>query len=306
MPQSATDQTSALPRLGAHQSIAGGISKALTRCEAVGGTALQVFVKNNTRWQNRALDEEEVERFREHAHHFGKQAILAHASYLINPASPDEQVWTRSIEGLADDFRRCAILGIPTLVLHPGSHKGEGVENGLRRASEAIRRAFEKVGDDSPRLLLESTAGQGHCLGARAEELGDLLDLLAMPKRLGICLDTCHLFAAGYDLRTERTYRASMQQMDAGFGLEQVQAVHLNDSHGKLDSHRDRHAHIGEGHLGLEAFRLLLNDPSFRHCPMIIETPKKRDLEDDRRNLNLLRSLVQTQATPETSAMPQT
>jgi deoxyribonuclease-4 len=201
-------------------------------------------------------------------------------------------LWARSVAALAEEMDRCAALGIGDLVVHPGAHMGAGEAAGLRRVLRALDRLTARRGPT--RVLLEITAGQGTVLGARFEHLGGLLRAAARPARLGVCFDTCHALAAGYEFRDRAAYRRTMALLDRHVGLERVRAFHLNDSQAGLGSRRDRHAHIGSGEIGLEAFRCIVNDPRFRDVPKILETPKGDDLAEDRRNLSVLRDLLKT------------
>jgi deoxyribonuclease-4 len=281
------------PRLGAHMSIAGGLPSAVERARRVEATALQVFVKSANQWRARDLAEGEVEAFRGAAGEAGLSGHLtAHSTYLINLASPDEALWEKSIAAFVEELRRCAALAIPHLVVHPGSHMGAGEAAGIARVAGALDRALRAEPSGAVSVLLEITAGQGRCLGGTFEEVARILDAVRERDRVGACFDTCHALAAGYEFRDAPSYRETFARWDATIGLERLRAFHLNDSKGALGSRTDRHAHIGRGEVGLEAFRLLLNDPRFAALPMVIETEKQDDLEDDRRNLAVLRSLV--------------
>lgn len=282
-------------RLGAHMSIAGGIACSVERALEVDATALQVFVKSARQWEAPPLDPGDADRFRAAAAAAGLGAVtVAHASYLLNPASPDRALRERSIRALGDELDRCARLGIPYLVMHPGSHVGEGEARGLDRIARALDRvlAGRRARGGDVTLLLENTAGQGSNLGHRFEHLARILDASQAPERLGVCIDTCHLLAAGYEFRDRPSYLATMRELDAAVGLARVRAFHLNDSRHPLGSRRDRHEHIGRGEVGLEAFRLLLNDRRFRDRPMLLETPKGEDGAEDRVNLAVLRAML--------------
>mgnify|MGYP001765322185 CR=1 FL=1 len=285
------------PRLGAHMSIAGGMERAVERAVAVGARALQVFVKSSNRWAARPFAEGEVSRFREAALAARISAhTLAHASYLVNLASPDDDLWRRSIASLAEEIGRCAELRIPYLVVHPGSHVGSGEREGLERVGRALDLLLGPRGGATTargfRLLLETTAGQGSSLGCSFEHLAWILARARSTGRLGVCFDTCHVFAAGYEIRDARSYAETMRVLDRTVGLDRVLAFHLNDSKGDLGSRLDRHEHIGKGRLGPEPFRRILNDRRFRGRPMVLETPKGEDLEEDRENLARLRAMV--------------
>ena len=278
---------------GAHMSIAGGIAKAFARGQQVGCEAIQIFTKSERQWAAKPLQPEDVAAFRAEQTRTGIGPVVAHASYLLNLAAPADELWQKSSAAFAHELERCAILGIPFLVMHPGAHTGSGEAAGLTREATALNQLFaEGVGGDTV-VLLETTAGQGTCLGHRFEHLARLFELVPYPQRLGVCVDTCHLFAAGYDIRTAATYTATFAEFDRLIGLAQVRCFHLNDSQKELGSRVDRHSHIGQGCIGVEAFRLLVNDPRFAAIPMLIETPKGEAMVEDLANLTLLRSLVQ-------------
>ncbi|HUV36627.1 MAG TPA: deoxyribonuclease IV [Patescibacteria group bacterium] len=277
--------------LGAHMSIAGGVHLALERGLSIGCNAVQLFVKSSNQWRARPLAGEETGVFRELRLRFDPRFILAHGSYLINLASPDPVLLAKSRRSFIEEMRHCDILGIPYLVLHPGSHRGSGEETGIRTIAESLNLAlYQREGSDLT-ILLETTAGQGNSVGSTFEQLAAIIELVDLDDRVGICFDTCHAFAAGYDLRTKRAYTGTFHDFDRIIGLERLRAFHLNDSLKGLGSHLDRHTHIGAGRLGRTAFSLLVNDPAFRDRPMVLETPKGPDLEEDIENLKLLRRL---------------
>ena len=276
---------------GAHMSISGGLHRAFARGEAVGCRTLQIFSKNERQWNAKPLTEDAIASFRAEQARTGIGPVIVHDSYLINLASPKDDLWEKSVAAFAQELQRCDQLGIPYLVSHPGAHTGAGIDAGIQRVTEALDRLFaEGVGGDT-QVLIETTAGQGTCLGGSFEELARLLDRIKHPERVGICVDTCHIFAAGYDFRTPEAYTAVFARLDDLVGLERIKVFHLNDSKGALGSHTDRHAAIGDGQIGLEGFRLLVNDPRFAALPMVLETPKGEDDSEDRRNLATLRSL---------------
>lgn len=279
-------------KLGAHESIAGGLHQAFVRAQEVGCDAVQLFVKSNRQWKARPLTDEDVQRFRECQADTDIEPAVAHASYLLNLASPNEELWTRSRDTLLLELERCERLGIPGLVLHPGSHTGSGEEAGLARVALALGEVHARSPGFKSRILLETMAGQGTNLGYRFEHLAWLLANTPQGERLGTCFDTCHVFAAGYELRTPEGYAETLQQFDEIVGLDTLGVLHLNDSKADLGSRKDRHAHIGEGCLGLEAFRRVVNDARFQHLAGLLETPKEKDLQADRENLERLRSLI--------------
>ncbi|PDV96584.1 deoxyribonuclease IV [Candidatus Chloroploca asiatica] len=277
---------------GAHMSIAGGVSKAFARGEQVGCEAMQIFSKNERQWAARPLPEAEIAAFKAEQARSGIGPVIVHDSYLINLAAPADELWEKSMRAFADELERCALLDIPYLVTHPGAHTGSGEEAGLEREAVALNRLFDEGVGGTTTVLLETTAGQGTALGHRFEHLARLFELVPHHDRMAVCVDTCHIFAAGYDIRTPTTYAATFAEFDRLVGVDRIKCFHVNDSQKDLASRVDRHAHIGQGFLGLEAFRLLVNDPRFRSIPKIIETPKGDAMLEDIENLTLLRSLV--------------
>jgi len=280
-------------RLGAHMSIAGGPANALRRGHSIGCDAIQMFTRNANQWRARDLTEEEIAEFRRVRAETGITPVVAHSSYLINLATPEDALWTKSLDALLDEMDRCQQLGIHDYVLHPGSHVGSGEAAGLERVLQALDLTCEVTTGSPVCIALEITAGQGSNLGCRFEHLAWLLERAAAPERLGVCFDTAHAFAAGYDLRDEESYRVTWQEFDDVIGLDQLRVIHLNDSKRELGSRVDRHEQIGEGSLGVEAFRLLVNDPALRRAPMLLETPKGEELLEDIVNLTVLRSLIE-------------
>lgn len=281
-----------MPLFGAHESVAGGLHLAFSRIASVGGESLQIFTRNQRQWQPKPLSEEEIREFRAaHAAH-QEMPVASHASYLLNLATDKAELREKSIAALVLEFERCRQLGVPYVVMHPGSHGGDGVETGLERFVAAMDAVFAKDGGGEVMLLLETTAGQGTGLGSRFEELGSLRANSRFPERIGVCVDTCHIFAAGYELRTEAGYQATIAALERHVGLEQVKFWHLNDSKKELGCRVDRHEHIGRGSIGLAGFRNLVNDPRFAGLPMTLETPKGEDLAEDRENIAVLRKLL--------------
>ena len=278
--------------LGAHMSIAGGMDKAIMRGKSVNCETIQFFTKSNQQWRAKPLEPDEVARFQAARAASGIDPVFAHAAYLINLATPDDDAWEKSLERFIVEVERCAILKLPFIVLHPGAHGGAGEDTGLSRATRALDECFARTKDAGVMVLLEITAGQGSSIGGRFEHLAWIMERSLYPELLGICFDTCHAFAAGYDLRTPEGYDRTIESLDRLIGLEHLRALHLNDAKGDLGGHLDRHTHIGLGRLGLEAFRLLLNDPRLQHLPMVLETPKGPDLKEDVLNLSTLRDLI--------------
>jgi deoxyribonuclease-4 len=272
-------------------SIAGGIHNAFAHGERAGCRTLQIFLKNSNQWRARELTEEDRELYRQAERRSRIAPVVAHASYLINLASPVEDLRARSLAALAEELHRANFLGVPWVVLHPGAHMGAGYEAGIERVAAALNLALELV-DGPAGVLLENTAGQGSCLGHRFEHLAAIGERIREADRIGVCFDTCHAFAAGYDIRTRAGFLATMREFDRLVGVGRIRAFHVNDCKRELGCRVDRHAHIGKGQIGLEAFRSLVNDRRFARVPKILETPKGKDLAEDRMNLATLRRLV--------------
>jgi deoxyribonuclease-4 len=276
--------------IGAHMSIAGGVHHAFELGVRAGCRTIQIFLKNSTQWKGKPLTLDERERFREMYAESRISPVLAHASYLINLASPNDPLFERSTAALAEEMERANFLGVPFLILHPGSHKGSGEMAGIGRICSALDRVLQQV-PPPVSVLLENTAGQGASIGHTFEQLALLYEGVKTRERIGFCLDTCHLHAAGYDIRTRPAFLRTLREFDRLIGLDRVCAWHVNDSKAELGRRLDRHAHIGQGTMGLEAFRTLVNYSRMVHVPKILETPKGPDLHEDRMNLALLRSL---------------
>jgi deoxyribonuclease-4 len=282
-------------RIGAHMSIAGGCDRAVRAAKAVGFVAVQLFTKSNNQWRAAPLTDAHVAAFRGALDESEIVGPVAHNSYLINLGSPDDALWNKSIDAMTVEVERCEALGIGDLVAHPGAHTGSGEEAGLARVAAGLDEVHRRTRGLATKIDLETTAGQGSCLGHRFEHLGRIIGLVAEPERLGVCVDTCHIFAAGYSLGTAEEYDGTMDELDRAVGIDRVRVWHLNDSRRERGSRVDRHAGIGLGHLGLEPFRHVVNDPRFQALPLILETPKGTDEaggEDlDARNLRVLRQL---------------
>lgn len=283
-----------MPILGAHMSIAGGYYKSVEAAREQGCDCVQLFTKNNNQWRAKPLTDEEAKRFQEALAELRISHPISHNSYLINLAAPNDELWRKSIDAHRVELERAEALGIPYVVAHPGAFTTSSEEEGLQRVISALDEIHVSMPKCKARTLLETTAGQGSCLGHRFEHLATILNGVKRPERLGVCVDTCHVFAAGYPLGTKTEYKRTIDALASIVGLEQIKAFHLNDSVKGLGSRVDRHAHIGKGCLGLEPFRHLLNDRRFREIPMYLETPKEEvDGEHmDAVNLRLLRSLV--------------
>jgi deoxyribonuclease-4 len=275
--------------LGAHMSTQGGLYTAFGRAAAVDAHAIALFAKNSNQWKGKVMSDEDLALFRRHRH---LRPVLTHASYLINLATTSPDLHAKSIAAMIDELDRAERLGIHAVVLHPGAHLGAGVEAGVARIARSLDAIHAAIPNHLVVTLLETAAGQGTCLGCTIEELGMILDRVGDRERVGICVDTCHVFAAGYDLRTSAGYERLVDEIDRFVGLDSVGAFHLNDSKKPLGSRVDRHEHIGAGEIGLEAFRMVLNDPRFAGLPKLLETPKPVEHESDRRNLATLRALL--------------
>ena len=280
--------------LGAHMSIAGGVDLAPLRGQEVGCRAIQLFTKSSNQWQARPLPPEEIERYRANLKAAGIAHAVAHDSYLINLASTDPALHHRSMAAFQEELERAETLGIPYLVTHPGAHMGAGEDAGLRQVANSIREILKRTKGYRVQVVLETTAGQGTSLGYRFEQIAAILDQIGLPERTGVCLDTCHVFAAGYDIRTPDGYAAVVGAFDKVVGISHLKLIHLNDCKKELGCRVDRHDHIGKGAIGLEAFRCLVTDPRLRGLPMILETPKDSDfIAADSRNLKTLRRLAE-------------
>lgn len=284
--------------LGAHLSIAKGFHHALLTAKKLKCNCVQIFVKNQRQWRAPAISSEAVSQWQATRQKLADDVlhVIGHSGYLINLASDSRTIRERSAQGLEDELVRCELLGIDRLVMHPGSHRGQGADQGIRWVADALDRILPRA--PGVTVLLEVTCGAGHCLGGTIEELARLMDACRLGGRLGCCLDTCHLFAGGYDLATESALNRLMEKVDRQIGMEKIGCVHMNDSVGSLGSHLDRHAHIGKGRIGMEVFRYLLNVPELMGVPKVIETPKgaKGSLTFDRKNLSILRAMVERRA----------
>ncbi|HPQ44929.1 MAG TPA: deoxyribonuclease IV [Syntrophales bacterium] len=282
------DRQSALkqPLLGAHMSIAGGLEKALLRGHALGCTTIQLFTKTSNQWKERILEEDEIRLFREVRTKTGIDPVISHAGYLINLASPDEELYEKSLNAMIHEIRRCEELGIDYLVVHPGHHKGRGEDWGTDRVTDALNVIHENAADAKVKIALETTAGQGTALGGSLEQIARIMERVKERSRLAFCLDTCHVFVAGYDLRTRQNYLDLLEEIDNTIDRKYLKVIHLNDSKREKGSRVDRHADIGDGMIGQDLFRSIMGDQSLVDVPKIIETP------GDVKNLKLLKSFV--------------
>jgi deoxyribonuclease-4 len=280
-------------RFGAHVSIAGGIDRALLRGRDLGCGVVQVFTANARGWAAKDVSDAEAARVAAARRATGLDRLVAHAGYLLNLAAPGAAAWRRSVEALAGELRRAARIGASGLVVHPGAHLGAGETAGIARAARALDEAARRAGPARCRIVLETTAGQGTVLGWRFEHLRGILDRVREPGRLAVCFDTCHVFAAGYDLRTPAAVGETLDAFDRVIGLDRLAVFHFNDSKQGLGSRVDRHEHLGRGRIGLGCFRALVRDRRFPDRPMILETPKGGRVEGawDLRNLDVLRKL---------------
>ncbi len=286
-----------MPLLGAHMSIAGGLHKALWRGKKAGCQVIQIFTQSPARWASRELTAEDISAFEQARMETGVTPVSVHDSYLINLASPEPSLRNKSIDSLFEEMERTAALGIPLLVIHPGAHAGAGEKAGIRHVADALNRIFDRTATRALKILFETTAGQGTALGDRLEHLAEMIDKTECKDRLGICVDTCHIFAGGYDIRDESAYNNLIRSFDATLGLEKLKLFHVNDSKQKLGSHIDRHEHPGRGLIGKNAFAFFLKDPAFQTHPFILETPKginHRGMDWDVENLMVLRKLMET------------
>ncbi len=281
------------PLLGAHLSIAGGLHRAIGSASALGCNVLQIFTKNASTWREKQLAENEIETFQKARKEAGISCVASHTSYLINIAGPDEKKSAMSFAALKQELIRCSQLGLDHAILHPGSHMGAGEDEGIQHAADMLNRLFEQTSGIATRLLLETTAGQGDCVGHALGQLADIVNRVADQNRVGICLDTCHIFAAGYDISTEEGYDRTMAEFERLIGFDRLFAIHVNDSKRECGSRVDRHEHIGKGRIGLPGFKLIMNDARLRPIPKILETPKREAGRDaDPVNLNRLRALL--------------
>ncbi len=279
--------------LGAHLSVAGGLDKAFDRAERLACTSFQIFTKSNRQWKARELQPDEIERYFQRQQETGIQPVVCHASYLINIGASDEAVWQKSVDALLVELERCELLKIPYLVLHPGAHMDEGVKAGLARVVKALDFVHKQLPDYQVKLALEITAGQGTTLGRTFEQLAQIIESVQQTKRLVVCFDTCHALAAGYEFRDQDSYQKMIDEFNRVLGLDRLKVIHVNDSVHDLGSRLDRHAHIGEGCIGLEPFGYFLNDPRLKKVPFLLETPKDDGPIDDERNLTKLKDLIE-------------
>lgn len=280
--------------LGAHTSIAGGVDKAVERAARIGCTTFQLFTKNSNQWYAKPLNEQVIQNYKRLIKLKNLKPVIAHDSYLINLCAKDKSILKKSREAFIDELNRCELLGIDYLNFHPGSHMGMGELDGIKLIAESINIAHDKTKGYKVKSMIETTAGQGTSIGFKFEQIRKIIDLVEDKKRLAVCVDTCHIFAAGYDIRTEKGYEKTFQEFDEVIGLKYLKAFHMNDSKKGLGERVDRHEHIGKGKIGLNGFRFIMNDERFFSIPKILETPKGEDMKEDIINMRKLLRLVKT------------
>lgn len=275
-------------------SIAGGVSTAVERGMRIGCTTMQMFVKNNNQWKGKPLTDEDVSTYKKLLRESRIHPVVVHDTYLINLCAVDKEILKKSRDALKDELDRCETLGVQYLNFHPGAHMGAGEKEGIKRIAESLNIIHERTPGYGVRSVIEATAGQGTAIGYRFEHLRKIIDLVEERERMAVCVDTCHVFAAGYDLSTERGYEETFREFDAVVGLDRLVAFHVNDSKRELGSRVDRHEHIGKGRIGTLGFSFLMNDPRFRNIPKILETPKGPEMEEDVENMRVLRGLIES------------
>jgi deoxyribonuclease-4 len=283
-------------KFGAHMSTGGGVWRALERGKGIGCEVIQIFVKNNMQWKGRPYAADELANYAAQCQVCGFDCVFGHTGYLINLGAPASANRDKSVESLLQEIDLATSLNLPFLVLHPGAHLGAGECAGLEQIVAGLNEVIGATKSSPVRIALENTAGQGSCLGAKLSDLAAIYDRVERPDRLAVCIDTAHLFEAGYDIRTEKGWNETIKEVDKLVGIKQIVAFHLNDSKTDLGSHVDRHAGIGQGKIGKEAFRHIVNDARFKNHPGCLETPKSKDLHEDVENLAILRSLLEEKA----------
>jgi deoxyribonuclease IV len=278
--------------LGAHMSIAGGVHRAVERAASIGCTTMQMFVKNNNQWRGKTLEAEDIATYKKLLRESSIGPVVVHDTYLINLCATNNDILQKSREALKDELDRCETLDVDYLNFHPGSHMGAGEEDGMKRIAESLNMIHEQTVGYRVKSVIETTAGQGTAIGYRFEHLRQIIDLVEQQERMAVCVDTCHIFAAGYDIVTEAGYEQTFNEFDSIIGLDRLVAFHVNDAKRERGSRIDRHEHIGKGTIGKAGFRLLMNDARFSAIPKILETPKEEDMKEDVINMRVLRSLV--------------
>lgn len=280
--------------LGAHTSTAGGVSKAIDRAEKLGFTAIQIFTKNNNRWQASPLEDNEIESYKSMLYKSNIKFVVSHDSYLINLCAKDKAILKKSRNAFVDEILRCSALSIPFLNFHPGAHGGQGEDDGIKLIAESINIAHLKTAGLMVSSMLETTAGQGTAIGYTFEQLQKIIELAEDKKRMSVCIDTAHIFAAGCDIKNRENYLKVMRDFDEIIGLDKLKCFHMNDSKKPLGSRVDRHEHIGKGYIGKEGFKNIMNDKRLKHIPKILETPKGKEQLEDLENIKTLKSLIKT------------
>ena len=278
--------------LGAHTSASGGVAAAVELADKLGFTAMQIFSKNNTRWTQRPFKESEIQDFKKKLKNSNIKYVCVHDSYLINLCADNPEFKKKSDEAFLDEIERCQQLGIEYLNFHPGSHGGKGENEGIKVIAESINIAHDKTKGYKVSSMLEATAGQGSAIGYRFEHLREIIDMVEDKVRMSVCIDTAHIFAAGYDIRTPDAYKKTIKEFDDVVGLEYLKCFHMNDSKKPLGSRVDRHEHIGKGLIGLEGFRNIMNDKKLFNIPKVLETPKGKEHLEDVENIKILKSLI--------------
>lgn len=276
-------------KLGKHVSISGGIDKAPGRAREIGCNCLQVFAKNPRGWKGRAITEKEIEELEKKMDELKMIDLVVHSTYLINLATPDEELWKKSIAGLYDDYERSGRISARYLVVHPGSHRGDGLEKGISRIAEGLNFIFSEVKNNTI-ILLENISGAGTAIGSNFREIHDIIKKIDNKDRVGLCLDTCHAFTAGYELRTDRGIDKLLNEIDNEIGLDRLKVIHINDSKYDLGTNKDEHAHIGEGYIGEEGFRKLINNNRLKYLTFILETADFPGEDEDVKKILLLRN----------------
>lgn len=278
--------------LGAHTSTAGGVSKSIERAEKLGFTAIQIFTKNNNRWIQKPFDQREINNFKTNLKNSNIKFIVSHDSYLINLCAKDKSILKKSREAFLDEITRCEQLQIPYLNFHPGAHLGAGEKDGIKLIAESLNIIHNKTKNFKVSSMVEVTAGAGTALGYRFEQLREIIELVDNKKRMSVCIDTAHIFAAGYDIKNPKSYKRVITEFDEIIGLGRLKCFHMNDSKKELGSRKDRHEHIGKGFIGKEGFSNIMNDRRLKNIPKILETPKGKDQKEDLINIAVLKKLI--------------
>lgn len=278
--------------IGAHVFVEGGVDSAITKAEEFGFTAIQIFTRNNNRWASKPLSEKEIKNFKEKLSKSNIKVVVSHDSYLINLCAIDNEILAKSRIAFKDELDRCEQLGIPYLNFHPGSHGGAGEEEGIKLIAESLNILHQQTKNYKVKSMLEATAGQGKALGYKFEQLAKIIELVDDKERMCVCIDTAHIYAAGYNIKDPSSYKKVMKEFDEIIGLDLLKCIHMNDSKKTLGSRVDRHDHIGKGEIGLDGFSNIMNDKKLKDVALILETPKSKDQHEDLENVKTLLSLV--------------